>query len=1264
MEWQENLDSIMLELNAKQQAPRGPPQKPDATPTMRRNTGSEPREHTTTPPGKKAPALRRFNTLRKRMSTKGGHSRHAAAAAIAAAKMKPELVKKSPTISKRNQAQMSQKTTDLSLRITHSTQGYVLDLHDIINIESVLNYYETAPSWMQNRVPKTDDDTVVSVYDRILGDINQDIAEMDWDKPSVPEGDYYRSLPMRDGPASEMGSTGNLHDMKTSNASLVSGSSGTEESLYATTDELTRKIMWVEDPDTGEKKRMYALKTADGNLKIISDIEPGIDHDNPFNLNATDNGLIRRKSSRGRPVIAGALRCKSMGSNMDLDTVPDEGNMAPTDPEEQIVLVIETFDRAQRKSISCKVGWYGEELITKVQQKFDCPGNFPYLGLGFYRPDGAFDRWLDMETTLGQQRVRDRATLTLMMRYWRWPKNLGTNDQIVDIMFGQATRMIIAGLWPVPESVAVRLAGLYMQALLGDHDPSKHGVAQLSLNDIEGCIPHPLVPRYKEHYWLKRLVANHMRHRRMSATEAAMKYLTVARSSLPTWGTTIYQVTCGGSDSIIGVGEDGLIIGHTSIEDSRPGHFRLLAYGRIEEVRANDHGFEIQLKKTFSNELKILKFDCEHKTTLTLIEEVQDYYALHQVEQNPGTVTEDDFPHTSGIAPLSSFDTENPLERIICDPMVSQYDKFKVEYLEELRGREPHYPAVILIDSAIDRGSDFHTANLGGIFYEEAQFAPLLAALRKTWSYAPEEGFDGDPNKPQYIRNMSFQRIVLQHNVKTGTALLSPLATMISSRNPIAEIILTNCGLQEKDARALGILVEGSHRLRSLHVNDNNIGVKGCKAVLESLKANPNLTALNLSNTGASNAVLDAYRKMIKAGETCSLSKLLLNGNKGIGDSGLEAIASVLSSPGCRLHTLAVSNTAITAHSAKIFLDAMLQAGKIRSLEMASTKLSTRTAEKLANVLQMQIDTTAGCRKSNLELATLSEETIKPSTIKKISSLMRGRTEPDRPSHIDKDAGEDSEIDDDLESRNAGDIPLENLDISGTDIGRKGVLILLNALAAASSLKRLHIGNNAFDSACFEALVNALEKNKRIRYLSIAGVTIDGSSAKHVAEALRRNTSLDRLDLSNCELDPTTAKIVLSGLYKNSTLDGVILKKNSRLGNGSIGTVAEFLDRNRNRTLKRLNLDNCSICDVDALRIGEALAINKSLEVLTMRNNMITNKGLVKILEGIIGHPNLTMVKLDFNKFKGDPVILQKLNKIRDVRVVLTLDMTVGEAYH
>ena len=133
-----------------------------------------------------------------------------------------------------------------------------------------------------------------------------------------------------------------------------------------------------------------------------------------------------------------------------------------------------------------------------------------------------------------------------------------------DLVYIQAVHDVISSVYNVTQEEALKLAGLQVQVVYGDHNPATHVPGFLTNNkDIQNFVPVELFPQRKPAAWEEAILKEHAKHKTVHPDEARTLYLNICKA-FPLYGMTLFP-PCKSSNNknlpsrvIIGVNFEGI----------------------------------------------------------------------------------------------------------------------------------------------------------------------------------------------------------------------------------------------------------------------------------------------------------------------------------------------------------------------------------------------------------------------------------------------------------------------------------------------------------------------------------------------------------------------------------------------------------------------------------------------------------------------------------------------------------------------------------
>jgi hypothetical protein len=109
-----------------------------------------------------------------------------------------------------------------------------------------------------------------------------------------------------------------------------------------------------------------------------------------------------------------------------------------------------------------------------------------------------------------------------------------------DLVYIQAVHDVVTSVYNVTQEEALKLAGLQVQVVYGDHNQTTHIPGFLTNNkDIQNFVPSELFPQRKPAAWEEAILKEHAKHRGVHPDEARSLYLNICRA-FPLYGETSF----------------------------------------------------------------------------------------------------------------------------------------------------------------------------------------------------------------------------------------------------------------------------------------------------------------------------------------------------------------------------------------------------------------------------------------------------------------------------------------------------------------------------------------------------------------------------------------------------------------------------------------------------------------------------------------------------------------------------------------------------
>ncbi|CAH2321435.1 NACHT, LRR and PYD domains-containing 3-like [Pelobates cultripes] len=204
---------------------------------------------------------------------------------------------------------------------------------------------------------------------------------------------------------------------------------------------------------------------------------------------------------------------------------------------------------------------------------------------------------------------------------------------------------------------------------------------------------------------------------------------------------------------------------------------------------------------------------------------------------------------------------------------------------------------------------------------------------------------------------------------------------------------------------------------------------------------------------------------------------------------------------------------------------------------------------------------------------------------------------------------------------------LIKLDLSGNKIQDLGLKMLCKGLTHSDcSLQELRVQECELTSVCCEDLDFAINTNLSLKKLDLSSNKLKDSGVKSLCTGLKSpKCSLKELMLSRCYLTQDCCEDLCSIIALNHSLIMLDLSENNLQDSGLKLLCAGLKDASC--TLQELRLQKCLLTSTCCEDLQEVLIVNRSVNKLRLRGNMLQDPG-VKYLCAGLRHPNCTLQEL------------------------------------
>jgi len=192
-----------------------------------------------------------------------------------------------------------------------------------------------------------------------------------------------------------------------------------------------------------------------------------------------------------------------------------------------------------------------------------------------------------------------------------------------DLVYIQAVHDVVTSVYNVTQEEALKLAGLQVQVVYGDHNQTTHIPGFLTNNkDIQNFVPSELFPQRKPAAWEEAILKEHAKHRGVHPDEARSLYLNICRA-FPLYGMTLFP-PCKSMNNknlpsrvIIGVNFEGIHL--LKVRNKEPISDHLYTEVCSWASSSSSFGFE------FGNQSDSVKYQFETRVGTIIAATVQTY---------------------------------------------------------------------------------------------------------------------------------------------------------------------------------------------------------------------------------------------------------------------------------------------------------------------------------------------------------------------------------------------------------------------------------------------------------------------------------------------------------------------------------------------------------------------------------------------------------------------------------------------------------------
>ncbi|XP_072894572.1 NACHT, LRR and PYD domains-containing protein 3-like isoform X2 [Hemitrygon akajei] len=228
---------------------------------------------------------------------------------------------------------------------------------------------------------------------------------------------------------------------------------------------------------------------------------------------------------------------------------------------------------------------------------------------------------------------------------------------------------------------------------------------------------------------------------------------------------------------------------------------------------------------------------------------------------------------------------------------------------------------------------------------------------------------------------------------------------------------------------------------------------------------------------------------------------------------------------------------------------------------------------------------------------------------------------------------------------------VETLSFSGRTLTPIDCTVLSHVIGLCDTIKHLDLAVCNIECEGIQRLGPGLHKCQE---LGLGRNELGDSGVKLVSAALRNpECKIQKLWLNYVGLTDSGVEDLVSALSTNPSLTELSLN-NNKLGDSGVKSVSAAL-RNPECKIQKLELGDVGLTDSGVEDLVSALSKNRSLTVLDLELNSLTDRSVPTLRRLILTLPSLKLIQLGENRFSGTGE--KELRSLQEPRPELTVDL-------
>ena len=500
--------------------------------------------------------------------------------------------------------------------------------------------------------------------------------------------------------------------------------------------------------------------------------------------------------------------------------------------------------------------------------------------------------------------------------------------------------------------------------------------------------------------------------------------------------------------------------------------------------------------------------------------------------------------------------------------------------------------------------------------------------------------------------NKSLKELNISNNSITSNG-AKEIATAIRVNTTLENLDLSCNMLSDEGASFISEGLKRNIALKELNMSTNHITSEGIKYIAEIIQVNTTLEKLDIS----CNMLSDEGASFISEGlkRNIALTELNMSTNK-ITSEGIKYIAEIIQ-VNSTLEKLDISCNMLSDEGASFISEGLKRNIALTELNMSTNKITSEGAKYIAEIIQVN---------STLEKLDLSDNAISNDGAIAISDSLQFN------------------------------ISLQELSMSRNEITSEGTKEITTAIKVNDTLKQLDLSINKINDEGANFLSDGLKNNISLLKLNISHNNITDRGIKVIAEAIQMNSTLQNINISKNHISTEGLLYFMEAVKNNCTLQVVNITHNNVTRSGftslkqcienlqhSVQIIASWNEiREGGKLVTKVStscvpdniekdvwsfdeydadhlvmcLSEClkeddvvqkvelttnyfstsKITSEGAIKIAEAIKVNKTLQELYITNNNISDDGAAAISNALKSNNSLQILGMSWNKITSE----------------------------